>query len=100
MARPAVWVRLRYRLPNHSGPKSLPCAAPGMWRRRDRLAQTMSLITRGKISREVGSVIDRRYPLSDAAEALRYLEERHAQGKIVLTIEPAGKPLESPAPGR
>ena len=32
-------------------------------------------------------VIDRRYPLSDAAEALRYLEERHAQGKIVLTIE-------------
>src|SRR5712664_4092753 len=29
-------------------------------------------------------VIDRRYPLSDAAEALRYLEERHAQGKIVL----------------
>jgi len=32
-------------------------------------------------------VIDRRYPLSDAAEALRYLEERHAQGKIVLTVE-------------
>jgi NADPH:quinone reductase-like Zn-dependent oxidoreductase len=31
-------------------------------------------------------VIDRRYPLSDAAEALRYLEERHAQGKIVLTV--------------
>jgi len=49
---------------------------------------------------KVVPVIDRRYPLSDAAEALRYLEERHAQGKIVLTIEPAGKPLESPAPGR
>ena len=32
-------------------------------------------------------VIDRRYPLSDAAEALRYLEQRHAQGKIVLTVE-------------
>jgi NADPH:quinone reductase-like Zn-dependent oxidoreductase len=32
-------------------------------------------------------VIDRRYPLSDAAEALRYLEEGHAQGKIVLTVE-------------
>src|SRR6266568_7306421 len=38
---------------------------------------------------KVVPVIDRRYPLSDAAEALRYLEERHAQGKIVLTIEPA-----------
>jgi NADPH:quinone reductase-like Zn-dependent oxidoreductase len=32
-------------------------------------------------------VIDRRYPLSDAAEALRYLEEGHARGKVVLTVE-------------
>ena len=31
-------------------------------------------------------VIDRRYPLSDAAEALRYLEEGHAQGKVVITV--------------
>jgi NADPH:quinone reductase-like Zn-dependent oxidoreductase len=31
-------------------------------------------------------VIDRRYPLSDVAEAVRYLEEGHAQGKIVITI--------------
>jgi NADPH:quinone reductase-like Zn-dependent oxidoreductase len=30
-------------------------------------------------------VIDRRYPLSDVAEALRYLEEGHAQGKVVIT---------------
>ncbi len=35
-------------------------------------------------------VIDRRYPLSDAAEALRYLEQRHARGKIVLTVERSG----------
>jgi len=32
------------------------------------------------------SVIDRRYPLSDAAAALRYLAEGHAQGKVVLTV--------------
>lgn len=32
-------------------------------------------------------VIDRRYPLSAAAEALRYLGEGHAQGKVVLTVE-------------
>jgi NADPH:quinone reductase-like Zn-dependent oxidoreductase len=38
-------------------------------------------------AKKVVPVIDRRYPLSDAAEALRYLEERHAQGKIVLIIE-------------
>src|SRR5258707_14022772 len=36
---------------------------------------------------KVVPVIDRRYPLSDAAEALRYLEQLHARGKIVLTIE-------------
>jgi len=36
---------------------------------------------------KVVPVIDRSYLLSDAAEALRYLEERHARGKIVLTVE-------------
>ena len=34
---------------------------------------------------KVVPVIDRRYPLSDAAEALRYREEGHAQGKVVIT---------------
>jgi NADPH:quinone reductase-like Zn-dependent oxidoreductase len=38
-------------------------------------------------SGKVAPVIDRRYPLSDAAEACRYLEERHARGKVVLTVE-------------
>jgi NADPH:quinone reductase-like Zn-dependent oxidoreductase len=33
------------------------------------------------------AVIDRRYPLSDVAEALRYLEEGHARGKVVITVE-------------
>jgi NADPH:quinone reductase-like Zn-dependent oxidoreductase len=32
-------------------------------------------------------VIDRRYPLGEVAEALRYREEGHAQGKIVITIQ-------------
>ncbi len=32
-------------------------------------------------------VIDRRYPLREAADAIRYLEEGHAQGKIVLSVE-------------
>ena len=31
-------------------------------------------------------VIDRRYPLSGVAEAIRYLEEGHAQGKVVITV--------------
>ena len=36
---------------------------------------------------KVVPVIDRRYPLSGAAEAVRYLAEGHAKGKIVLTVE-------------
>jgi NADPH:quinone reductase-like Zn-dependent oxidoreductase len=35
-------------------------------------------------SGKVVSVIDRSYPLSAAAEAMRYLEEGHARGKIIL----------------
>jgi len=38
-------------------------------------------------ARKIVSVIDRRYPLSDVAEALRYLEEGHARGKVVITLE-------------
>jgi NADPH:quinone reductase-like Zn-dependent oxidoreductase len=41
------------------------------------------LLAAGKVS----PVIDRRYPLSGAADALRYLEERHARGKVVLTVD-------------
>jgi len=39
---------------------------------------------------EAGSVvpvIDRRYPLSETAEAFRYLEEGHARGKVVITLD-------------
>lgn len=36
---------------------------------------------------KVAPVIDRRYPLSDTAQALRYLEEGHAQGKVIIVIE-------------
>jgi NADPH:quinone reductase-like Zn-dependent oxidoreductase len=31
-------------------------------------------------------VIDRRYPLSEVADALRYLEEGHARGKVIITV--------------
>ncbi len=32
------------------------------------------------------SIIDKRYPLNETAEALRYLEEGHARGKTVITV--------------
>jgi NADPH:quinone reductase-like Zn-dependent oxidoreductase len=36
---------------------------------------------------KVVPVIDRRYPLSEVAEAIRYLGEGHAQGKVVITVQ-------------
>ena len=36
---------------------------------------------------KVNPVIDRRYSLSDVPEAIRYLETRHARGKVIITFE-------------
>jgi NADPH:quinone reductase-like Zn-dependent oxidoreductase len=36
-------------------------------------------------------VIDKRYPLSEVAEAIRYLEEGHAKGKVVITVDQDNK---------
>ena len=36
---------------------------------------------------KVKPVIDRRYPLNKVAEAIRYLEEGHARGKVVITLD-------------
>jgi NADPH:quinone reductase-like Zn-dependent oxidoreductase len=40
------------------------------------------LIEAGKVM----PVIDRTYPLSEVPEAIRYLEEGHARGKVVITV--------------
>ena len=36
---------------------------------------------------KVVPVLDRQYTLGDVAEAIRYLEEGHARGKVVITVE-------------
>ena len=36
---------------------------------------------------KVKPVIDRRYPLSEVAEAFRYYEGKRTRGKIVITVE-------------
>ena len=46
------------------------------------LAFIKELLEAGKVK----PVIDRCYPLSETAEAIRYLEEGHAQGKVVITV--------------
>lgn len=52
-------------------------------RSQDDLVTIKELFEAGKVK----SVIDRRYPLAETAEALRYLGEGHARGKIVITME-------------
>jgi len=36
---------------------------------------------------KVKPVIDKIYPLNETANAIRYLEEGHAMGKVVITLE-------------
>jgi NADPH:quinone reductase-like Zn-dependent oxidoreductase len=40
---------------------------------------------------KVAPVIDRRYPLSETAEAIRYLGAGHAKGKVVITVAHNGQ---------
>jgi len=50
---------------------------------KDDLTILGELIATGKVT----PVIDRRYSLREAPEAIRYLEAGHARGKIVITLE-------------
>jgi NADPH:quinone reductase-like Zn-dependent oxidoreductase len=55
-----------------------------MWKPNNQadLAILEELFAAGKVA----PVIDRRYPLREVPEALRYLEEGHAKGKVVITV--------------
>ena len=50
---------------------------------REDLAELAELFDAGKVV----PVIDRSYTLDEVPEALRYLEEGQAQGKVVITME-------------
>jgi NADPH:quinone reductase-like Zn-dependent oxidoreductase len=52
---------------------------------KENLAFMRELLEAGKVK----PVIDRCYPLSEVAEAIRYLEAGHAQGKVVITVQPS-----------
>ena len=42
-------------------------------------------------SGKVTPVIDKTYPLSETTDAFRYLDEGHAKGKVVITVEDNNK---------
>jgi len=44
-----------------------------------------ALIAEGRVR----PVIDRSYRLSEVPEAVRYVEEKHARGKVVIDVDPA-----------
>jgi NADPH:quinone reductase-like Zn-dependent oxidoreductase len=49
----------------------------------DDLATLNDLVEAGRVT----PVIDRRYRLSEVREAMRYLEEGHARGKVLITVD-------------
>ena len=63
---------------------------------KDDLIFMKELIEAGKVVPSIA----RRFPLSGFAEAFRYLEEGHAQGKVVITVHQAepDKSLHLPIP--
>ncbi len=44
----------------------------------------VELIAEGRVR----PVVDRRFPLEEAAKAIRYVEDGHARGKVVITVRP------------
>jgi NADPH:quinone reductase-like Zn-dependent oxidoreductase len=52
--------------------------------KQDDLVVLGDLLQAGKIV----APIDRCYPLRETGEAMRYVEDIHPQGKVVITVEP------------
>ena len=50
--------------------------------KKEDLAVLKNFIEAGKVT----PVIDRTYPLSEVPDAMRYLEQRHTGGKLVITM--------------
>jgi NADPH:quinone reductase-like Zn-dependent oxidoreductase len=63
----------------------LPPPTFSMPNKKDSMAVLREFLEAGKLT----PVIDRRYLLGEVPEAIRYLEEGHARGKVVITVRDA-----------
>ena len=74
-----------------------PACCCGGSRSRRRTSQAIAaLIADGKVK----PVIDRRFPLSEVVEALRYVDEGHARGKVIITMDEVSRAMTDQRPRR
>ena len=64
-------------------------------RSKEDLTILRDLMASGKVT----PVIDRTYRLNEVPQAVEYLEEGHARGKVIITVAPGSPAPGSPAPG-
>ncbi|MCH7772041.1 MAG: NAD(P)-dependent alcohol dehydrogenase [Bacteroidetes bacterium] len=76
----APWMSMAGSLPGRQAGKKIALMSAKITDKE--LLLLKELIEAGKVK----PVIDRHYPLREVAEAIRYLEEGHARGKVVITV--------------
>jgi NADPH:quinone reductase-like Zn-dependent oxidoreductase len=57
---------------------------------KEALERVAELVAAGQVT----PVIDRRFRLQNAADAIRYMETEHTSGKVVLTSSDSSQPLD------
>lgn len=62
--------------------RQLPALSFEMPSKKETMAELKAFLEAGKIT----PVIDRTFPLSEVADAMRYLQQGTARGKVVITM--------------